>query len=345
MPRALIAMSGGVDSAVSAYLMQQAGFDCIGATMRLHTAPGCGSSQDVEDARSIAARLGMPHYVFDFCDDFRREVIGRFIDAYEHGRTPNPCIDCNRHLKFDRLYREAEALGCDCIVTGHYARIEEQDGRFVLKKALDASKDQSYVLYSLTPAQLAHTRFPLGGLTKAQVRAIAEEQGFVNAHKKDSQDICFVPDGDYAAAIERLTGKTYPAGDFVDGEGRVLGRHRGIVHYTVGQRKGLGLALPAPLYVAEKRVADNTVVLAPNETLFSRRLCATEANWTAGTAPEGPIAVKARIRYQHAEQPATVTPQDGGFALCFDTPQRAVTPGQAVVLYDGDVVVGGGTIL
>lgn len=347
MPRALIAMSGGVDSAVAAYLMQQAGFDCIGATMRLHTADGCGSGADVEDARRIAERLGMAHYVFDFCDDFRREVIDRFVDAYERGQTPNPCIDCNRYLKFDRLYREAEALGCDCIVTGHYARIEQENGRFTLKKALDDTKDQSYVLYSLTQEQLTHTRFPLGVLTKTQVRAIAEEQGFVNAHKKDSQDICFVPDGDYAAAITRLTGKTYPAGDFVDSEGRVLGRHRGIIHYTVGQRKGLGLglALPAPLYVAEKRTADNAVVLVPNEALFSRRLAAVRVNWTSGETPTQPLRASARIRYKHTEQPATVTPQGDGFVLCFDEPQRAITPGQAVVLYSGDTVIGGGTIV
>ncbi len=354
MDKVLIAMSGGVDSSVAAFLMKEQGCQCIGATMKLFhnedigvkRTKTCCSLEDVEDARSVAFRLGIPYYVFNFSDDFKGQVIDRFIAAYERGATPNPCIDCNRYLKFERLYERARILGCDAIVTGHYARIEQENGRWLLKKSLDESKDQSYVLYSLTQEQLAHTRLPLGAMHKSETRRIAEEQGFYNADKPDSQDICFVPNGDYAGFIARFTGHDCSAGDFVDEEGHVLGRHKGIVHYTVGQRKGLGIAADAPLYVKQIDAASNRVVLSGNESLFSRELTANDFNWIAYDVPPRELRASARVRYHQREQAATVTVLgDGRVHLVFDEPQRAITPGQAVVLYDGDSVLGGGTIL
>lgn len=354
MDKVLIAMSGGVDSSVAAFLMKEQGCQCIGATMKLFhnedigvkRTKTCCSLEDVEDARSVAFHLGIPYYVFNFSDDFKGQVIDRFTAAYERGATPNPCIDCNRYLKFERLYERARILGCDAIVTGHYARIEQENGRWLLKKSLDESKDQSYVLSSLTQEQLAHTRLPLGAMHKSETRRIAEEQGFYNADKPDSQDICFVPNGDYAGFIARFTGHDCSAGDFVDEEGHVLGRHKGIVHYTVGQRKGLGIAADAPLYVKQIDAASNRVVLSGNESLFSRELTANDFNWIAYDVPPRELRASARVRYHQREQAATVTVLgDGRVHLVFDEPQRAITPGQAVVLYDGDTVLGGGTIL
>lgn len=353
MTKALIAMSGGVDSSVAAYLMKKIGYDCIGVTMRLfHNKDAavvdektCCSLADVEDARSTSFRLEIPYYVFNFTANFKKQVIDRFIAAYECGATPNPCIDCNRYLKFEKLYRRAMELGCDYVVTGHYARIENKNGRYLLKKALDDTKDQSYVLYSMTQEQLAHTRFPLGGMFKSETRRIAEEQGFINANKHDSQDICFVPHGDYARVIELQTGKTYPPGNFIDQNGNVLGEHKGMIRYTIGQRKGLGLAYPEPLYVCEKRITDNTVILGKNEELFSKSLYASDFNWISYEIPKNVLRVKAKVRYKHEEQWATATPLEADCVhIEFDEPQRAITPGQAVVLYDGDVVIGGGTI-
>ena len=353
--KALIGMSGGVDSSVAAYLTQKAGFDCIGATMRLydnemiHRDPTgtCCSLDDVEDARSVARRMGIPHYVFNFREDFEEKVIRTFVRSYEQGRTPNPCIDCNKFLKFDRLLRRAMELGCDYVVSGHYARIRQDPdtGRYLLYKAEDQAKDQTYFLACLNQEQLAHIQFPLGALTKAQVREIAEEQGFVNARKHDSQDICFVPDGDYAAFLTRYTGKAYPEGDYLDLNGKVIGKHRGAVCYTLGQRKGLGIALGAPAYVCAKDMEKNTVTLGPNEALFSSALRADNWNWYPFPALTEPMRVTAKIRHSQQEHPATVYPEANGFARVeFDTPQRAVTPGQAVVLYQGDLVIGGGTI-
>ena len=354
-PRALVAMSGGVDSSVAAMLTRDLGYDCIGVTMKLYdnadagiqNGKTCCSADDVTDARNVCTRLGIPYYVFNFKADFKEKVIERFICAYECGATPNPCIDCNRFLKFDRLYKRAAELDCDCIVTGHYARVEKDGGRYLLKKAAYAPKDQSYVLYSLTQEQLAHTLFPLGeAKSKDEVRSIAEENGFVNAKKHDSQDICFVPDGDYARVIEINTGKKYPEGNFVTKDGKILGRHKGIIRYTIGQRKGLGLALPHPMYVCEKRTDTNEVVLCTDGELFSRELIADDFNWIAFERPDEPFRAKAKIRYSQSEQPSTVTPLDGGkVKVVFDEPQRAIAKGQAVVLYDGDTVVGGGTII
>ena len=353
MKRALIAMSGGVDSSLAAKLMQDDGYECIGCTMRLfhnedaglERSRTCCSLEDVEDARSVAYELGMRFYVFNFTDDFRNTVIRRFVESYQNGITPNPCIDCNRYMKFGKLFDRAKILDCDCVVTGHYARIEERDGRYVLKKAIDATKDQSYVLYAMTQDQLAHTRFPLGDLCKTHVRALAEQNGFVNADKPDSQDICFVPNGDYAHIIELQTGCKAAAGNFVDRCGNVLGTHRGVIHYTIGQRKGLGIAAGEPLYVCRICPQSNTVVLGRNEDLFSTEADAADFNWISGESPKQAIRCKVKIRYRQAEQWATVTPcGEHDVHISFDDPQRAVTPGQAAVLYDGDIVLGGGTI-
>jgi tRNA-specific 2-thiouridylase len=353
--KALIGMSGGVDSSVAAYLTQQAGYDCVGAMLRLYDneiltdqdTGTCCTLDDAEDARSIARRLGIPFHVFNAKSEFAEKVIANFIHCYECGATPNPCIECNRHLKFRHLLRKATELGCDYIVTGHYARIRlnEETGRYLLYRAADPSKDQSYVLACLTQEQLSHTLFPLGEMSKAEARSIAEAQGFINARKHDSQDICFVPDGDYVAFMERYTGKRYTPGDFLDLQGNVVGRHKGAVAYTLGQRKGLGLAMGSPVYVCAKDVSANTVTVGPNEALFSTTLIANNWNWFPFPALTAPIRVSAKARYNQPPQPATVYPEEHGRArVVFDQPQRALTPGQAVVLYDGDMVVGGGTI-
>lgn len=355
-PKALIAMSGGVDSSVAAYMMKQQGFDCTGATMKLfdneHVGIGkeksCCSLEDVEDARSVAYSLGIPYHIFNFSDDFREQVIARFIDVYLNGATPNPCIDCNRYMKFEKLLDRAKLLGMDCVVTGHYARIEydAETERHLLKKAVDGTKDQSYVLYSMTQEQLAHTLFPLGGLLKTEIRDIAARQGFINATKRDSQDICFVRDGDYAGFIEQYTDKTYREGNFVDMQGKVLGRHKGLIRYTIGQRKGLGLALENPMYVCSKNIENNTVTLCEDSALFSNVLDAGGFNWIAQDKITNPIRAKAKLRYKHVEQWATVMQTSNDTVhIEFDEPQRAIAKGQAVVLYDGDVVIGGGTIL
>ena len=354
--KAIIAMSGGVDSSVAALLMKEKGYTCMGATMKLyqnedvglrreHT---CCSLDDVEDARSVAYALDMPYYVFNFADRFKTDVIDKFVHSYETGVTPNPCIDCNRYLKFDKLFQRMVELNYDYVVTGHYAQIDfdENTGRYLLKKAVDHNKDQSYVLYVLTQDQLAHTKFPLGGMDKPSIRKIAEEQGFCNARKHDSQDICFVPDGDYVGFMERYTGKYYPDGDFLDVNGNVVGRHHGAVRYTCGQRKGLGLALGAPVYVCGKDMEKNTVTVGPESELFKTTLIAGDFNWISVPELTAPMRVKAKARYRQAEQPATAYPLENGLVkVVFDEPQRAITRGQAVVLYDGDVVVGGGTIL
>lgn len=354
MAKALIAMSGGVDSAVAAYLMKERSYECIGCTMRLYnnedagieSSRTCCSLDDVEDARSVARRLGMPYYVFNFSYDFREKIIQKFIDCYQNGITPNPCIDCNRYMKFEKLFNRADILECEYVVTGHYARIERSGDKFLLKKAVDLSKDQSYVLYSMTQEQLKRTQFPLGSTEKSQTRIIAEQNGFVNAHKPDSQDICFVPNGDYAGIIELHTGKKSEPGDFIKTDGTVIGKHKGIIHYTIGQRKGLGISSPEPLYVCKIDPESNTVTLGANSDLFSTTAYVRDFNWISGEAPDGEIRCKAKIRYRHQEQAATVYP-DGKdkIKIVFDEPQRAITPGQAAVLYDGDVVLGGGVII
>lgn len=354
MKKALIAMSGGVDSSVASLLIKEAGYEATGITMKLYggelpenSTNTCCSEDDIADARAVCNKLKIPYYVFNFTDCFNEQVISRFIEAYENGSTPNPCIDCNRYIKFDRLMKRMEELKMDFVVTGHYARIEysEKLGRYVLKKALDNTKDQSYVLYSLTQYQLSHTLFPLGSMNKTEVRKIAEENGFINAKKHDSQDICFVPDGKYAEFIERYTGKTYENGDFVDKDGNILGEHKGIIRYTIGQRKGLGLALPAPMYVFKKDLENNKVILGSNDDLFTSELYADNINLITTDKITEPIRIKAKVRYNQKEQPATAEQIGGKLHIVFDEPQRAICKGQAVVMYDGDTVVGGGTIL
>ena len=337
----LVAMSGGVDSSAALYLLQQQGYDCTGCMMLLT------DGADPADARAAAERAGIPFFAPDLRREFRESVIMPFCEEYFAGRTPNPCIFCNRALKFGTLLELADVRGCRYLATGHYARIsfDAGSGRRLLHKAADESKDQSYVLYSLTQAQLARVLFPLGGLTKADARAAAAEAGFANAQKKDSQDICFVPDGDYAAFLTRLTGKTLPEGYFLDEAGRVLGRHRGILHYTVGQRRGMGIAAEYPLYVVRIDPEKNTVTLGKNESLFSGELTAHSVNLIAMDSVPGALRCTAKIRYRHREQPCTVwqTAPDA-LRVEFDEPQRAVTSGQSVVLYDGDTVLGGGII-
>ena len=338
MRKAIIAMSGGVDSSVAALLTKETGDECIGATMKLFhnedigvkREKTCCSLDDVEDARNVCYRMGIRYYVFNFSERFKEDVMDRFVDAYEHGATPNPCIDCNRYLKFDKMFQRMRELEYDYIVTGHYARVEydEEKNRYLLKKAVDDTKDQSYVLYMLT-----------------EVREIAEKHGFVNARKHDSQDICFVPDGDYAKFIEQYTGRKSIPGDFVDTEGNILGKHKGIIHYTLGQRRGLGIPAASRLYVCDISPKTNQVVLGNNEDLFHSELTATKVNLISCESLKEPMRLKAKIRYRHPEQEAVAwQTEDGVLHVRFDKPQRAITRGQAVVLYDGDIVVGGGVI-
>ena len=353
--RALIAMSGGVDSSVAAHLMKEQGYDCVGCTMRLYEndiigmdlLDTCCSLENTEDARSVTETIGIPYHIFHFENLFQKEVIDPFVESYEHARTPNPCIECNRCLKFRHLFDKMKELGCDLLVTGHYARtrFDEESGRWHLLKALDPNKDQSYVLYTLTQEQLSHMRFPLGEMEKIKTRAVAGDMGFRNAGKHDSQDICFVPDGDYAAFIERYSKKTYPVGNFVDAAGNILGRHKGIIHYTLGQRRGLGIPAASRLYVTGIDPVSNTVTLGSNDDPFRASLVAKNINLISVDRIEGKMRVQAKIRYRHKEQPATVTqPEADTLRVVFDEPQRAITPGQAVVLYAGDMVVGGGVI-
>ncbi len=347
--KALIAMSGGVDSSVAALLMKD--YERVGCTMRLYDKAEsngdktCCSADDAQDARAVCSRLGIPFYVFNFTEDFEEKIINKFVDCYKRGLTPNPCIDCNRYMKFDKLLSRATELGCDLVVTGHYARVEEDGEKYLLKKALDPSKDQSYVLYSLTQEQLRRIRFPLGELSKDEVRRIAAENGFINADKPDSQDICFVPDGDYAGFIERREGDSRP-GDFITTAGEKLGRHKGIIHYTIGQRKHLGISVGEPIYVVRINAEDNTVVLGDNSELFGTVAKVADFNWISGESPDQPVRCTAKTRYRHKEQPATAYPsEDGSVTVVFDEPVRAITPGQACVLYDGDTVLGGGVIV
>lgn len=354
--KVLVGMSGGVDSSVAASLLLEQGYDVSGVTLHLYDNEDAGiaktrtccSLSDVEDARSVARHLGIEHYVFNFGTDFRKNVIGRFAQGYELGKTPNPCIDCNRYIKFGKMLERAKLLGFDYIATGHYARVayDEGSGRWLLKKAADLSKDQTYVLYSLTQDELSHTLLPLGGLTKPEVRKLAEERGFVNARKPDSEDICFVPDGNYAGFLENVMGLRQQPGNFVDPAGNVLGRHKGLIHYTVGQRKGLGLSFESPKYVLRKDTGSNTVILGESAELFSDRFTVGDVNLIAAERLTERAEVGVKIRYSQSESCAVLSPlQDGKIEVRFKQPQRAITPGQAAVFYRGDTVFGGGTIL
>ena len=340
-----VAMSGGVDSSVAAYLLREQGYPLVGVTLRLH---GCAGMEDVSDARTVAAQLGIDHHVFDLSDHFRACVMDHFVSEYEQGRTPNPCVECNRTVKFGALLDRAEKLGCVGVATGHYVRLDYDNpsGRWLLKTALYPEKDQSYVLYCLTQSQLSRSRFPLGGLSKEEIRTMALEQKLVNAHKGESQDICFIPDGDYAAFIRRHTGKDYPVGEFVSPQGTVLGQHEGIISYTLGQRRGLGVSsADGRLYVTKIDPESNRVTLGKNEDLFARTLEADHINFIPFDSLNGPLRVQAKARYRQTAQSAVVEQVgEDRIWVTFDRPQRAITPGQAVVLYDGDIVVGGGTI-
>lgn len=343
-------MSGGIDSAVAALLLKDSGYDVYGATMRL-----CerilkdgtdATSADIEDARAICDRLGISHRVLDLRDEFHSTVIRNFIDTYMNGATPNPCIVCNKLLKFGALLDHELELGADMIATGHYANIEQDtNGRYLLKKAVDLKKDQTYMLWSLSQKQLSHTILPLGHLTKNDIREIGAENGFINAHKSDSQDICFIPDGDYASFIEHERGEAYPAGDYIDESGAILGRHKGMIHYTVGQRKGLGISMGKHIFVVSKDPVNNTVTLADEDRLFSDKVIIRGINLIPFDKLDGRMRVEAKIRYSQTQSAAyaeQTAPDE--ITLTFDTPQRAPARGQSAVMYDGDYVIGGGII-
>lgn len=351
--KVMLGMSGGVDSSVAALLLLQQGYDVTGVTMKLRPdqymtesqSGGCCSLDDIDDARRVAYRLGIEHLVLNFTQVFSEKVIDYFASEYLAGRTPNPCIACNAHVKFDALLRKALSLEYDYVATGHYAVITQNDeGRRLLKKA-PCSKDQSYVLYHLTQHQLAHTLMPLAGMEKSEARELAREAGLPVAHKPDSQEICFVQDNDYASFIRRYTGKEPPPGNFIDQAGNVLGTHKGITHYTIGQRKGLGISFGKPMFVTKIDPISNTVTLGENGSQYASSLIAGKVNLISADTLESPISAQVKVRYQAPPAPARLTPLDNGkIRVDFQEPQRSVTPGQAAVFYDGDLVLGGGII-
>ena len=344
MEKVLVGMSGGVDSSVCAYRLVQSGCETAGVTLSLLRSEG--NTLNINDAKSVCDKLGIKHFSVDLSKEFENFVIENFISEYIAGRTPNPCIVCNKYIKFGQMLKKANELGYSKIATGHYARIVEKDGRFLLYKARDISKDQSYVLYCLSQEQLKNSVFPLGEFTKTEIREIAEKQGFVNANKKDSQDICFVPDGDYASFIEKTAGFVSTVGDYVNQKGEKLGEHKGVIHYTIGQRKGLGIALGKPAFVISKDAQSNKVVLGENEDLFHKKVIIDRVNFIPFDSLKKEMEVKAKLRYSQTEQPAVIKPMEEDRVLIeFSEPQRAASVGQAAVFYIDDMVVGGGTII
>lgn len=353
MKKVLAAMSGGVDSSAAALLLQQQGYGVIGVTAKMFSGSDIGlpdaalnSGRDIKDAQAVAQKLGIEHKVIDLCGCFKEHVINHFIEEYQCGRTPNPCVDCNKHIKFGALMDYATKLGCDYLATGHYARIFYDEGRrrWLLARGEDLRKDQSYMLFSLSQEQLAHVLLPLADVSKEEIRSLAQKSGLATAQKPESQDICFVPDGDYAGLIERLEKKPSVQGCFVHLNGQVLGMHKGMINYTVGQRKGLGIAYEYPLYVIKKDMDSGNVIVGPAEALLSKGLIAENCNFITVEQLAGPMRVTAKTRYRQADVPALIEPQGEYVKVTFDEPMRAVTPGQAVVFYDGVLVVGGGII-
>lgn len=355
--KVVVGMSGGVDSSVAAWLLKEQGYEVIGVTMQiwqdeaeqvLEEQGGCCGLSAVEDARRVAAMLDIPYYVMNFKSEFKKNVMDYFVAEYLRGHTPNPCIACNRYVKWESLLKRSMDIGADYIATGHYARIcQLPGGRFALQKSATETKDQTYALYNLTQYQLSHTLMPVGDYTKEEIRAMAENIGLRTADKPDSQEICFIPDHDYAGFIEReMAGNVPPPGNFITKEGKILGQHKGITHYTIGQRKGLGIAMGVPVFVTELRPETNEVVLGSNEEVFGTALYGDRLNFMSIADLEGEMEVTAKIRYNHNGAPCTIEKAGDDKVFCrFHEPVRAITPGQAVVFYDGDIVVGGGTIL
>lgn len=356
MQKVVIGMSGGVDSSVAAYLLKEQGYDVMGVTMQIWQEEasyvqeengGCCGLSAVEDARKVAEQLEIPYYVMNFKDSFKEHVMDYFVKEYLEGKTPNPCIACNRYVKWESLLKRSLDIGAKYIATGHYARIVQlENGRYALKKSATAAKDQTYALYNLTQYQLAHTLMPVGEYTKEQIREIAQKINLRIANKPDSQEICFIPDNNYAGFIEETVGQVPQPGNFVDMDGNVIGKHKGIIHYTIGQRKGLNLSLGKPAFVVEIRPETNEVVIGDNQDVFYDTLYANKLNFMSIEDLEEPKKVTGKIRYSHQGSPCTIVKEDKDIVkVVFDEPVRAITPGQAVVFYDEDIVVGGGTII